>query len=366
MALLVALFRFTRVGLPMRASAFGQEVARLLGVRVGRMLTLGWALAAVVGSLSGLLIAGGEFVYPAYMDSLVVFGFVAAVLGGLDSPVGAVVGGLLLGPGAELRQRLHRQRAGQRRRAGDPDDRAAGATRRTVRQQRRAEGMTMTDPQTPTAGAGAATEEAPVTATAAANAPSAQAAGGGRSFLPKSTLLRHLVILLLCAVGAVILLEITSPFRNSQLADAGLLRHRGRRPHGADRPQRADLAGPRRADGGRRLHDRAVPAGPRGPLPLPLILLVAVRDRHRRRRPGRRGRRPAARPVPRRRDAGARRRRCPASRCTSTTTLGGEQGLRRAGARRPPEVLRRLHRLRLRQLPDRHQVARLRRRRSAC
>ena len=97
MALLVALFRFTRVGLAMRASAFGQEVARLLGVKVGRMLTLGWALAAVVGSLSGLLIAGGEFVYPAYMDSLIVFGFVAAVLGGLDSPVGAVVGGLLLG-----------------------------------------------------------------------------------------------------------------------------------------------------------------------------------------------------------------------------------------------------------------------------
>jgi branched-chain amino acid transport system permease protein len=97
MGLLVALFRFTRVGLAMRASAFGQEVARLLGVRVGRMLTLGWALAAVVGSLSGLLIAGGGFVYPAYMDSLIVFGFVAAVLGGLDSPIGAVVGGLILG-----------------------------------------------------------------------------------------------------------------------------------------------------------------------------------------------------------------------------------------------------------------------------
>jgi branched-chain amino acid transport system permease protein len=97
MLLLVALFRFTRVGLAMRASAFGQEVARLLGVRVGRMLTLGWALAAVVGSLSGLLIAGGSLVHPAYMDSLIVFGFVAAVLGGLDSPIGAIVGGLLLG-----------------------------------------------------------------------------------------------------------------------------------------------------------------------------------------------------------------------------------------------------------------------------
>jgi branched-chain amino acid transport system permease protein len=97
MLLLMALFRYTRVGLAMRASAFGQEVARLLGVRVGRMLTLGWALAAVVGSLSGLLIAGGGLVYPAYMDALIVYGFVAAVLGGLDSPIGAVVGGLLLG-----------------------------------------------------------------------------------------------------------------------------------------------------------------------------------------------------------------------------------------------------------------------------
>lgn len=97
MVALVALFRGTEVGLKMRASAFNPEVARLLGIRVGRMLTLGWALAALVGSLSGLLIAGGGLVHPGYMDSVVVFGFVAAVLGGLDSPVGSVVGGLLLG-----------------------------------------------------------------------------------------------------------------------------------------------------------------------------------------------------------------------------------------------------------------------------
>ena len=97
MALLTALFRFTDIGLKMRASAFNQEVAKLLGVRVGLMLTLGWALAAVVGSLSGLLIAGGSLVHPSYMDPVVVYGFVAAVLGGLDSPIGAVVGGLMLG-----------------------------------------------------------------------------------------------------------------------------------------------------------------------------------------------------------------------------------------------------------------------------
>ncbi|MBY4127292.1 branched-chain amino acid ABC transporter permease [Rhodococcus fascians] len=99
LALLVLLFRFTDLGLKMRASAFEQEVAKLLGVRVSRMLTLGWALAAVVGSLAGLLIAGGSLVHPGYMDSIVVFGFVAAVLGGLDSPGGAVVGGLLMGVG---------------------------------------------------------------------------------------------------------------------------------------------------------------------------------------------------------------------------------------------------------------------------
>jgi branched-chain amino acid transport system permease protein len=78
--------------------------------------------------------------------------------------------------------------------------------------------MTMSDSQTPTSAAGAATAEAPVDATAAANAPSAQASCGGRSFLPTSTLLRHLLVVLLCIVGAVILLEITDPFTNSQLA----------------------------------------------------------------------------------------------------------------------------------------------------
>jgi branched-chain amino acid transport system permease protein len=97
MVVLVVLFRFTDLGLKMRAAAFSEEVSRLLGVRVGRMLTLGWALAAVVGSLSGLLIAGGSLVYPAYMDVVIVYGFVAAVLGGLDSPGGAVVGGLAMG-----------------------------------------------------------------------------------------------------------------------------------------------------------------------------------------------------------------------------------------------------------------------------
>lgn len=95
--LLLMLFQLTSLGLQLRASAFGQEVARLLGVRVGQMLTLGWALAGLFGALAGVLIASGNPVSPNYMDGVVVFGFVAAVLGGLDSFVGAVVGGLVLG-----------------------------------------------------------------------------------------------------------------------------------------------------------------------------------------------------------------------------------------------------------------------------
>jgi branched-chain amino acid transport system permease protein len=81
----------------MRAAAFAPEIARVLGVRVGRTLTLGWALAAVVGALAGVLVAPSSFVSPNAFDAILVFGFTAAVLGGLDSPLGAVVGGLVLG-----------------------------------------------------------------------------------------------------------------------------------------------------------------------------------------------------------------------------------------------------------------------------
>lgn len=95
--LLLVLFRHTNVGLRMRASALEPEVAALLGVRVKQMLTLGWALAAVAGAVAGLLIAPAVFVGPNNFDGILVFGFVAAVLGGLDSPGGAVVGGTLLG-----------------------------------------------------------------------------------------------------------------------------------------------------------------------------------------------------------------------------------------------------------------------------
>jgi branched-chain amino acid transport system permease protein len=96
-ALLALLFRGTSLGLQMRAAAFAPEVARLLGTRVGRMFTLGWALAAVAGSLAGVLVAPSVFLGPNNFDPILVSGFVAAVLGGLDSPPGAVVGGIVLG-----------------------------------------------------------------------------------------------------------------------------------------------------------------------------------------------------------------------------------------------------------------------------
>lgn len=91
------LFQRTKIGLQMRAAAFEPEVARMLGVRVGHMLTLGWALAALVGSLAGVLIAPSVFVGPNQFDPLLVFGFTAAIIGGLDRPEGAAVGGVLLG-----------------------------------------------------------------------------------------------------------------------------------------------------------------------------------------------------------------------------------------------------------------------------
>lgn len=94
---LVVLFQGTNLGLRMRASAFAPEVSRLLGVSVGRMLTLGWALAALVGALSGVLIAPVVLLSANFMDTVLVFGFTAAILGGLESPLGAVIGGISVG-----------------------------------------------------------------------------------------------------------------------------------------------------------------------------------------------------------------------------------------------------------------------------
>ncbi len=95
--LLWAFFNFTTLGLAMRAVAINPTASRLVGVRVGWMLALGWGLAAVLGAISGMMAAPTAFLDPNMMLVILIYAFAAAVLGGIDSPVGAVVGGLLLG-----------------------------------------------------------------------------------------------------------------------------------------------------------------------------------------------------------------------------------------------------------------------------
>ena len=97
LGLLYLLFNRTKLGLAMRAAALYPEVSALLGVRTGLMLGLGWGLAAAVGAVSGILVAPRILLEPNMMQSVIIYAFAAAVLGGIDSPIGAVVGGLLLG-----------------------------------------------------------------------------------------------------------------------------------------------------------------------------------------------------------------------------------------------------------------------------
>jgi branched-chain amino acid transport system permease protein len=90
-------FRLTTLGLAMRASAVNPNASRLLGVRVGWMLAFGWGLAAVLGAVAGLMAAPTSFLDPNLMLVILIYAFAAAVLGGIDNPIGAVVGGLALG-----------------------------------------------------------------------------------------------------------------------------------------------------------------------------------------------------------------------------------------------------------------------------
>ncbi len=101
-ALLAAFFRFTKLGLALRAAAVNPEASRLVGVRVGWMLGIGWGLAAVLGAVSGMLVAPTAFLEPNMMQIVIVYAFAAAILGGINSPVGAVAGGLLLGVALNL------------------------------------------------------------------------------------------------------------------------------------------------------------------------------------------------------------------------------------------------------------------------
>ena len=97
LALLYLLFNYTKLGLAMRAAALYPDVSSLLGIRTGIMLGLGWGLASAVGAVSGILVAPVVLLEPNMMQGVIIYAFAAAVLGGIDSPIGAVVGGLLLG-----------------------------------------------------------------------------------------------------------------------------------------------------------------------------------------------------------------------------------------------------------------------------
>lgn len=91
------LFKRTKLGLGLRAAAVNPVEARLVGVRVAAMLAVGWGLAAMLGAVAGVMAAPSLFLEPNMMQTVLLYAFAAAVLGGMDSPVGAVVGGLVLG-----------------------------------------------------------------------------------------------------------------------------------------------------------------------------------------------------------------------------------------------------------------------------
>jgi len=97
MLLLTLLFQKTNLGLALRASAYSPEIAKLSGIKVDGIRTLGWALAGAAGGLAGMLFVPSTYLYPNAMDVLLVFGFIAAVIGGLDSLIGAVAGAMVLG-----------------------------------------------------------------------------------------------------------------------------------------------------------------------------------------------------------------------------------------------------------------------------
>jgi branched-chain amino acid transport system permease protein len=97
LVLLYCFFRYTRVGLAMRAAAANPDSSRLVGIRVDWMLALGWGMAAAIGAVAGMLIAPVVFLEPNMMLSILLYGFAGAVVGGLTSPGGAVLGGFFVG-----------------------------------------------------------------------------------------------------------------------------------------------------------------------------------------------------------------------------------------------------------------------------
>jgi branched-chain amino acid transport system permease protein len=97
LGLLFAFFRFTPLGLAMRAAAQNPASAKLVGIRVGWMLALGWGLASAIGAIAGMMVAPVVFLDPNMMAGILLYAFAAALVGGIDNPGGAVVGGFIVG-----------------------------------------------------------------------------------------------------------------------------------------------------------------------------------------------------------------------------------------------------------------------------
>jgi branched-chain amino acid transport system permease protein len=99
MVVFAIVFKYTNLGLALRAASFQPEISRLAGIRVDRIRTIGWAFSGAAGAVAGALVTPTSYLSPNSLDLLLVSGFVAAVIGGLDSLIGAVLGGLILGVG---------------------------------------------------------------------------------------------------------------------------------------------------------------------------------------------------------------------------------------------------------------------------
>jgi branched-chain amino acid transport system permease protein len=100
--LLWLVFNRTKLGLAMRAAAQNPSSSKLVGIKVGRMLMLGWGLAAMLGALAGVLVAPRLFLDTSLMSGVLVYSFAGAALGGFDSPLGAVIGSFIIGVSENL------------------------------------------------------------------------------------------------------------------------------------------------------------------------------------------------------------------------------------------------------------------------
>jgi branched-chain amino acid transport system permease protein len=102
LVVLYVFFRHTSLGLAMRAAAYNPVSSRLVGIHVGWMLALGWGLAAAIGAVAGMMVAHAVYLDPNMMMGILLYGFAGALLGGIDNPAGAVIGGFIVGVAENL------------------------------------------------------------------------------------------------------------------------------------------------------------------------------------------------------------------------------------------------------------------------